>query len=313
MFLTITIFLVGFYILVKGAEILIEGASSIAYKFGISTFIIGITIAGIGTSLPEFGIAFLANLAGEAGIAVSTVIGSNIFDLLFVLGAAAMLVPLVMRQEWIKSGLAWNMAVALLVGLFAYFGTLNWFGGLIMISIFAFWIYKLSEDAKVMNNDKETERPRVNKLSFSLGMVVVGMAGILLGSRWVVDGAVEFAQALGISQALIGLTIISIGTSIDELVISMVAAFRQKMGLAVGNIIGSTIFNFLMVFGLSAVVAPIIFPRELLFDFAFFAFSSALLYFLMRRGKEEHILSRLEGLSLIFLYFLYFIYAIIRG
>src|SRR3989344_1187378 len=225
MFLTITIFLVGFYILVKGAEILIEGASSIAYKFGISTFIIGITIAGIGTSLPEFGIAFLANLAGEAGIAVSTVIGSNIFDLLFVLGAAAMLVPLVMRQEWIKSGLAWNMAVALLVGLFAYFGTLNWFGGLIMI-------YKLSEDAKVMNNDKETERPRVNKLSFSLGMVVVGMAGILLGSRWVVDGAVEFAQALGISQALIGLTIISIGTSIDELVISMVAAFRQKMGLA---------------------------------------------------------------------------------
>ena len=314
MFLTAILFFVGFYILVKGAGVFVDGVSSIAYKFGISTFLVGILIVGVGTSLPELGVTFIANLSGDAELAVSTVVGSNIFNLLFALGVAALFSPIIMRKEWTRRDLLWNLIAASLAGVFVYLGELPRWAGIAMIFLFLLWIYQVFSRERISNHYKVPEATSINRLSLAVGMSAAGIAGIILGGKWVVDGAVVFAEALGASQALIGLTILSIGTSINEFVISVISAFKKKMGLAVGNIIGSTIFNFLVVLGASSIAVPIVFPPWLLFDFAFFAVVAFLLYVLMRRGEEEErTLSRLEGLGLVGLYIFYFIFVIVRG
>lgn len=312
MFLTFLLFFVGFYILIKGANILVDGASSFAHKFKISGLVIGLVIVGIGTSIPEFSISFLANILDKHEITLGTVIGSNTLNILFILGVSAILFPLKMKERWVKRDFVWNIFAVGITALFALSSFMgeNFLGisrleGLVMLAIFISWLYY---SIKHSNNTEEEMAPlRLLTIPAALLMIFAGLAGVVLGGKWVVDGGILIARELGASEALIGLTIIGIGTSLPELTVSVTAAHRKQMGIAVGNIIGSNIFDFLMILGFSALVKPVVFPRIFLIDITITIFSAIILLASMFIG-EKYTLSRSKGFVFILFYISYLVY-----
>jgi len=265
MFLTLLLFFIGFYILIKGANFLVEGASSLARRLNISSLVIGLVIAGIGTSIPEFATSFLANLSGRGGIGLGTIIGSNTFNILFILGISALSFPLTFKPVWVERDLIWNIIAVLAVAAFVFpfsDGTISRLEGLFMLILFFFWLYRTvryseSEDLNL------ADPPRVIAFPLVLVLIVSGLLGVILGGKWVVDGAALMARELGIAEGLVGLTVVGIGTSLPELAVTFVAALKGRPGIAVGNIIGSNIFDFLMILGFGALVSPLMFPPEL--------------------------------------------------
>src|SRR3989338_4237413 len=207
------LFLVGFYILIKGSGFLIDGASSLSRKFNIPPFVIGLVIVGIGTSIPEFAVTFIANLTEEQSIGLGTVIGSNIFNLLFILGAVSVIFPIAMKSSWVFRDLTWNMVSVFLVTFVALpfgDGEISRMEGLFLLAVFFYWLYT----AVKKSNNTEHEEIGVREIAFPLaaGLILAGFAGVFLGGKWVVDGAVEIAKDAGLSEALIGITIVSMGT-----------------------------------------------------------------------------------------------------
>lgn len=305
MFFTLLLFFSGFYILIKGAHFLIDGCSSLARRFNISNIVIGLLIAGIGTSIPEFSISFLANLSGQGDIGLGTIIGSNTFNILFILGVSALFFPITLKKEWVERDLTWNViAVIFTMALTLPFGdgVLSRSEGLIMLAMFSFWLYVV---IKYSNHaDTEKEPMRILTLPLVLGLIAAGLAGVVIGGKWVVDGAVAIAHELGMREGLIGLTIIGIGTSLPEFTVTFLAAFRRQPGIAVGNIIGSNIFDFLVILGFGALVHPVIFPSELSVDILVTLLSALLLYGCMYVGRY-YILKRWQGLLMLILYFVY--------
>lgn len=308
MLLTLSLFLIGFYILIKGANFLVDGSTSLARKFNISNLVIGLVIAGIGTSIPEFAISFLANITGESGVGLGTVIGSNTFNILFILGFSALFFPLKLKADWVKRDLSWNIVSVIVAIFFAYvigFGEISRIEGAAMLALFVIWLYiviKKSNDAT-----EYPEQIRIIAFPLAAGLIFAGLVGVILGGKWVVDGGVEIAKTLGASNALIGLTIVGIGTSLPELAVSFVAAYKKQPGIAVGNIIGSNIFDFLMILGFGALVKPVMAPASLLPDMIITAISAALLLAVMFVG-EKYTLRRWEGFIFILLYAAYLIY-----
>lgn len=307
---TILLFFVGFYILVKGANFLVDGSSSLARKFNISSLVIGLVIAGIGTSIPEFAISFIANLKDLSGIGLGTIIGSNTFNILFILGVTAFFFPLAMKKEWVDHDLVWNI-VAVLVAIFFVFlfgaGIISRLEGAIMLLVFFLWLFFALHSKE--RSEEDHAQWRIFALPLTFVMITAGLLGVIVGGKWVVDGATVIAGSLGMSSALIGLTIIGIGTSLPELTVSFVAALRRRPGLALGNIIGSNIFDFLMILGLSAVVKPIIFPSNLVLHAVVTLTASLFLYGLMFTGKP-YVLERWQGLLLLLFYILYLLFII---
>lgn len=314
MFFSIFLFFVGFYILLKGANILVDGAASLASRFAIPRFVTGLVIVGIGTSIPEFAIMFVSNLTGEGALGLGTIIGSNTFNILFIVGVTALFFPLRMAPAWVDRDFLWNIWAVLITLSFAIpigDGIISRPEGLIMLLLFFFWIYVVIK--KTNHQDPGAEKSlRVLAFPLAFGLIVAGLLGVVLGGKWVVDGAVIIAQGFGLSEALIGLTIISIGTSLPELVVTFVAAFRGQPGIAFGNIIGSNIFDFLMILGFAAVVNPIPVSSQFFFDALVTLLASALLFGFMFIG-EFYILKRWQGLFLIFLYIVYVVYLMGRG
>ncbi len=327
MAITVILFILGFILLIKGADIMIEGSSSLARKYGISSFVIGLTIVAFGTSAPEFTISVLASLRGSTGIALGNIIGSNISNTLLILGVSAIIYPLWVKKSTVNREIPFSLlsiiAVGVLVNDFLIDHTppsgLTRIDGLILILFFSIFIYytfgmlKSKENIfqKTVNEFTEDE-PKEYRTWISFIMITVGLIGLGLGGKLIVDNAIKLAHILGLSEALVGLTIIALGTSLPELAASAVAAHKKHADIAVGNIIGSNIFNFLLVLGAASIITPIGFNEYLNVDLMILFLVTVLLLFLIYIGKKN-ILGRWEGMTLLILYIAYIIFLAYRG
>ncbi len=247
--------LAGLALLIYGADLLVKGASRIAAGFGISPLVIGLTVVAFGTSSPEMAISVSSAWKGEADIAVGNVVGSNIFNVLFILGVSALITPLLVSKQLVKIDVPLMIGASVAAFLLSMDGSIVFwegavlFAGIIGYCILAIRVGKASgETGEAVEG---SERTWVN-----LGLIAVGLVLLVLGSRWLVDAAVEIATAMGVSELVIGLTIIAAGTSLPEVATSVTAAIRGQRDIAVGNVVGSNLFNILAVLGLTAMVAP---------------------------------------------------------
>ena len=298
--------LIGFLMLIKGADYFVEGASSIAKRFHIPEMIIGLTIVAMGTSLPELSVSFISALNGQSDMSIANAIGSNIFNVLMILGVSAFIKTLPIKQSSIKDIIILISATTLLLML-SYFGlSLVWFDGLIMLCLFAYFIRKMIKESKD-NNDNENSTPL--SIIRTIVYIVCGAIGIIYGGNLVVNGASTIAQAFGMSDNLIGLTVVALGTSLPEFVTSVMATKKGKLDIAIGNVIGSNIFNILFVLGLSSLFNVLTVSVITLIDIFFSLFITSVLLYVVCKFKK---INKLNGIIFIILYISYMIFTIIR-
>lgn len=257
--ITLVLFVVGLVLLVLGARLLVGGSSALAGAVGISPLVIGLTVVSLGTSAPELAVTVQSSFAGEAGVGVGNVVGSSVFNVLVVLGLSALVAPLVVKPELLKQDGPVMIGVAVLLLVLALDRELGRIDGMILISILvAYTIYLIRRD-----RDKpagEVAEAASGPWPMQLGRIVVGLVFLIMGSTWLVDGAVAMAEAVNMSPVVIGLTVVAIGTSLPEIAASIQATLNDERDLAVGNVVGSNIFNVLAVLGLAALVSPSAIP-----------------------------------------------------
>ncbi|MCC9136261.1 calcium/sodium antiporter [Pontibacter silvestris] len=315
------LFIIGFVLLIKGADVLVEGASSIAKRYNISEMVVGLTIVSFGTSLPELIINILSSMAGQSELAVGNVFGSNVANLLLILGVTALICPLPIQRNTILTEIPFSLIATLLVGFLAnavlfsndselHISRPDGFILLFFFLLFMAYIYNISKT----NNDgsDQDEEITVMPMGKSVMFILLGGCGLFLGGKWVVDGAINIAQTFGLSESFIGLTIVAIGTSLPELVTSAMAAYRRNIDIAVGNVVGSNIFNLLWILGISAVINPIPFSVVSNFDILMMIFASTLPILAMPIGKRNTI-DRWNGILFLFIYIGYIFFLIQRG
>jgi cation:H+ antiporter len=319
MFSNLALVIAGFALLIFGAHSLIKGASSVAKRAGLSNLFIGLTIVAFGTSLPELTANIFATIRGNFDIAVGEIIGSNISNVLLVLGVSALIFPLVVRKSTVTKQIPYNLLAIFVLFILAndilaannHLSFLNRTDGLIMIILFGIFIYYTFINRKVSDGQEGIEFKRYS-YPLSLTLIIGGMVMLMLGGDWAVDGAVAIATSLGVSEALIGLTVVALGTSLAELVTSATAAFKRNSDIAIGNIIGSNVFNIFWVLGLSSLIRPLEFLPLLNYDILIFTAAMFILLAFMFVGKKN-ILQRWQGAVLVVLYVIYIIYLILRG
>jgi len=264
--MTAALLILGTLLLVVGAESLVRGASKLAASVGISPLVVGLTVVAFGTSSPELAVSTHAALAGESDIAMGNIVGSNIFNILFILGLSAMVTPLVVAQQIIKLDVPIMIGISLLLFGLGLDGKISRLEGLLLFCLIVaytvFLIRRSRRESRAVQAEYEreygvsAEEKTLRAWKIDLAYVAAGIAGLVLGSRWLVEGAVQVALDLGVSELMIGLTVIAIGTSLPEMVTSVVASLRGERDIAVGNVVGSNIFNILAVIGLSGLVSP---------------------------------------------------------
>lgn len=310
----------GFLLLVKGADFFVEGASSIAKKLAIPTFVIGLTIVAFGTSAPELAVSVSAALKGSNDIAIGNVVGSNLFNTLVVLGASAAITPITVEKRMIKKDYPLSILAAVLLGVLSldmlFWGTsamtLGRVDGIILLIVFAFFTYTtvkagLKQRAEAKEDDEEAIT--VIPVWKSILILLVGLLGIVWGGDLSVEGAKEIARVFGLSEALIGLTIVAIGTSLPELVTSVVAALKGERGIALGNVIGSNIFNIFFILGISAAILPMNVSGTYLYDILMLIGVMVITYLPIAKTKK---IGRLMGVIMMLVYVAYMVYLIIR-
>lgn len=321
----------GFVLLIVGADIFVEGSSSLAKRFKIPTIIIGLTIVAFGTSMPEASVSISAALESKNDIAVSNVIGSNILNLLVVLGASALICPVKSNDIAIKHEIPFSIILTAAFGAIVAFGIklpegmtgiqsvlnagfrIGRLGGIILLLFIVYYVYRqvrsaLSAMKKGELEDEEDEDQPV-ALSMALKMMVLGLFAIVMGGNYVVDSACIIAENFGMSEHFIGLTIIAIGTSLPELVTSVIAARKGESDIALGNVIGSNVFNIAFVLGASATISPIMVNIISVYDILILLFVSLLSWYF---AKTQRRFSRLEGLTMLLLYVVYCGYILVR-
>ena len=310
--LKLVILIVGFVLLIKGADYFVEGSSSVASRFHIPSLIIGLTIVAMGTSLPECAVSITASLANNNALAVANVVGSNIFNLMVVCGASALFVPIAVSKETLKGEFPFSILCAIMLAILGYIGmAVNRFDGIIFLIFFVgYLLYMVISATKAINTYEDSgEEIKLIPIWQSVLYIVGGMIAIKYGGDFVVDGASSIALALGMSQNLVGLTIVALGTSLPELVTSMVAAKKGEVDMALGNVIGSNIFNILFVLGIASSISPVAFIIENLIDIIILIVLSVIvLYF----GYTKHKIDKKEGVVMLLLYTVYLIYIIMR-
>lgn len=312
----VVLLIIGFAFLVKGADAFVEGSSSIAKHFQVPSLIIGMTIVAMGTSLPETAVSVTASIAGSNALAVSNAVGSNIFNLMVVIGVCAVLTPVAVQKSSLKIDIPFSIVCALLLLVLGHDRMmLTRVNGLILIVLFAFFILYMIRSAQHSMNNEDSEfaaeaaEMKVMSVPKSLIFIVIGIAGITLGSDWVVDGSKTIASAFGISENLIGLTIVAFGTSLPELMTSIVAARKNEVDMALGNAVGSNIFNILMVLGIASALSPIAFIQENIIDIIILVGFSFIVWLM---AWTKHRLDKIEGLAMILLYAGYVVYICVR-
>lgn len=256
----------GFVLLIKGADFFVDGSSAVAKRIRVPSLIIGMTIVAMGTSLPETSVSVSASVLGKNDLAISNAVGSNIFNLMVVCGVCAVLCPMVIGKETLKKDLPFSVAVAgALLVLGAVTGTVQRWGGIVLLVLFSFFLYMMISSAKKARdagNSTDEDEYKIMPVWKCLLCIAGGGAAIAVGGRMVVVGASDIARSFGMSDNLIGMTIVALGTSLPELVTSIVAARKGEVDMALGNVVGSNIFNILFVLGIAATISPIAFTMQ---------------------------------------------------
>jgi len=319
--LTYVLMMVGFAALIKGADWLVAGASSVATRLGVSALVIGLTVVSFGTSAPELVVNVLASLQGNTDITIGNIAGSNSANILLILGISALIYPLAVGRGTVWKEIPFALLAMIMVVIMASdalidgaaTSALTRIDGLVLIGFFIIFLYYIFGLAKESaNTEAEGASEEVRSWPVSLGMIVGGLAGLVLGGKWIVDGAVSIAQNFGVSEALIGLTIVAVGTSLPELATSAVAAYRKNVDIAVGNIVGSNIFNVFWILGLSAIIRPLPFTPQLVLDLLVATGATILLFLALFVGKR-HQLERWQGGVFVLLYIAYIVFLVMRG
>ena len=303
--------IIGFVFLIKGADVFVDGASNLAYNFKIPTIIVGLTIVAFGTSAPEAAVSITSAFAGTNAISLGNVIGSNIFNILAVVGVSALLGTLTVDKILIKRDFPFLVVSTIGLLLIAIiFGELSRLCGIIFLIIIVTYVYVLVQEARA---DKEAMSQEIEvKLTIPKAMayIVIGIAGIIIGSNWVVDSASYIASVFGLSDVLIGLTIVAIGTSLPELVTSVTALKKGENGIVIGNVLGSNIFNILFILGISSAIMPLPIAPEMVSDIGLMTvitiIGAAFAY-----TKNE--VDKKEGAVLVALFILYMAFVILRN
>lgn len=318
--MTYVLLLVGFVFLIKGAGFLVDGASSLAKKFNVSNLVIGLTVVAFGTSAPELFVNLFASFKGTTDIAIGNIVGSNIVNILFILGIAAIIYPLKVGKGTVWKEIPMSLLAAVLLVILANdalvdglsFNALTRSDGIILIAFFIIFLYYTVGIAKNQNGNEDQVPPKMYSGLVSVGLILLGMVGLVLGGQWIVNSATAIAVSFGLSDALIGLTIVAIGTSLPELATSAVAAYKKNSDIAVGNVVGSNIFNIFWILGISSIIKPLPFKPELNFDLWAVVGSSILLFVWMFLGKR-HTLDRWQGIVFVLLYVGYIVAIVSRG
>ena len=317
--LTLVLLVFGFVFLIKGADYLVQGSSSLAKKLRVSDLIIGLTIVALGTSTPELVVNLVASFRGTADLAIGNVLGSNTANILLILGVSATIYPLVVHKNTVYK----EIPFALLAVLALFFlvndqdlasqkaNLLSRGDGLVLLLFFLVFMYYVFSVAVGKPNSEDAvleEDIEVLPMWQSWMMIIAGILGLVFGGQWVVDSAVAIAKMLGVGEKLIGLTIVAIGTSLPELVTSAMAAYRQKTDIAVGNVVGSNIMNILFILALTAVVSPLSFSNDLQVDLWMVIGVTVLLFLALFVGKRR-LLERWQGVVFIVVYLMYISFA----
>lgn len=318
--LAIVCLIIGFVFLVKGADLFVEGSSSIAKKLKVPSIVIGLTIVAIGTSLPEAAVSITASVTNNNALAISNVLGSNIFNLMVVIGVCAILTPVAVQKDVVRRDLPFSVICALLLLVLGYMGSMSLgrVDGIILLLLYiaflGFMIYTAMKARKAGNENSsevvaEAEEIKIMSVPKSILFIVIGAVGIMIGGDVVVDSAVNIATSFGMSQTLVGLTIVALGTSLPELVTSVVAAKKKEVDMALGNAIGSNVANILMILGIASSISPIPFHMEDLIDICVLVAFSLLIWLFAWTKKR---IDKGEGLVMVVLYVIYVVYAAMR-
>lgn len=316
--MTIILLLVGLGLIVLGADWLVDGASAIARRAGVSEFVIGLTIVGFGTSCPELVVSLTGAIQGNADISIGNVIGSNIFNALFILGITALIMPVSMTDENRKRDIPITLAVSVILVLFGMSRTLFDIGGADSLSrvegigfllLFAAYLYFCFK----FDSKEQTDMPEQKQMKLPLAILVVtaGLAGLIFGGELFVDSATDLARSLGVSDKFIAITILAGGTSFPELATCIVAAAKHKDQLALGNILGSNVFNILLILGCSSVITPLSFNGMSLVDVGVLIVSCVMLLLWAYTGRKCRI-DRWEGAIMLLAFAAYYYYLFVK-
>ncbi|HBY02235.1 MAG TPA: sodium:proton exchanger [Rikenellaceae bacterium] len=311
--------LAGFAVLIVGADYLVKGASSIAKKFNVSDLIIGLTVVSFGTSAPELAVNISAGLNGSPGMAIGNVVGSNIFNLLLIVGLAAIIRPITLKSSLVVVEIPYAIlaSFALIFVAGDYFfdggsGIISMSDGLILLLFFSIFIYYVFLSAK-KGQIEEDDAPKEEKyytMGWSILFVLGGLVALVFGGDLIVANATKLARNWGMSETVIGLTIVAAGTSLPELATSLMAAYKGNSDIAIGNVVGSNIFNIFFILGVSALITPLPFEPRSMVDALVAMFATALVLFFSFRGRGQKI-DKKEGSVLIVLYFIYVSYLLL--
>lgn len=303
----------GFVLLIKGADFFVEGSSSVAKRLRVPSIIIGLTIVALGTSLPECAVSLTASMSGQNALAVSNVVGSNIFNLMVVCGFCAVFCSLPIEKATLKKEFPFSIGCGVLLLVLGYIGMIvDRIDGVMLLVLFAIYMgvmVRSALKARAAGKSVEEEEYQMIPVWKSILFIVGGMIAIKFGGDFVVDGAVVIATGFGLSENLIGLTIVACGTSLPELVTSVVAAKKNEVDMALGNVIGSNVFNILFVLGIAGAISPIAFIMENVTDIIILTAMSVLVWIL---GWTKQKIDRKEGIIMVVIYAAYLVYICMR-
>ena len=309
MMVQVLILLVGFFLLVKGADWFVEGAASIAKKLGIPQLVIGLTIVAMGTSLPEAAVSITAALDNNAGITIGNIVGSNILNILIILGITAVITNVSIQKSTFCYEIPFMLIITVILMIFGITGSkITFMEGVIFWILFLLYLGYLYVMSK-KGTEQEEENVKDIPVWKCLLFMVLGGVMVVMGSDFAVSGATEIARFFGMSERFIGLTIVAFGTSLPELVTSVVAARKNEVDMAVGNAVGSNIFNILMVLGIASAINPVSLIRENVIDIIILVVFSVVVWIFAATKKK---ISRKEGIAMVAMYLVYAVYIILR-
>ena len=318
MVLCIVLLIVGMALLIKGADWFVEGASALAKAMHIPSLVIGLTLVSIGTSMPEFSVSLTSSIQGLNDMSFGNIIGSNIFNTFVVIGVSAVLTPLVVSKDMQKYDIPILVGIYALLALFSFVitpNTINIWESIILFAITfiytAFLIFRSRKEiaAEKAKGEVEEEGKKKRKWYINLLLVAIGLAGIIFGGDLVVDNAAKFAKQLGMSELLVGLTIVAVGTSLPELVTSIVAAKKGENDIAIGNAIGSCLFNVVLILGLCSTIAPAAVATSSLVDVVVMILSAVVVFVFSLKSKQ---VNRWQGIVMVMIYACYLTFIILR-
>ena len=310
----------GFILLIKGADFLVDGASSIARRLNVSDLVIGLTVVAFGTSTPELVVNIIAGAKGNTDIAIGNVLGSNIANVFLVLGISAVIYPLAVSKGTVWKEIPFSLLAAIVLAFLVNDqlidkrngSVLSRSDGLVLLSFFVIFLYYSAHIAHEIDGLDARAAPKIFGLIKSLGLLILGLAGLIIGGQWIVSGAVHLALKMGLSQFTVGLTVVAVGTSLPELATSAMAAYRKNVDIAVGNVVGSNIFNIFFVLGISSIIRPLPFQMEDNIYIGMVVLASILMFGFMFTGKRRS-LDRWEGRLLLIIYATYVFFLVMKG